>query len=644
MKTYGFDLIDLETARYGLIEVAREMFDALVRSSFSPIARDVRDCTAAVHLRTDEGWQMVSSWEGCVQHAFTSQHICNFVMAEWDESTFREGDVILMNDPWRGAIHCADLNVLRPVFVDGKVQFMLHSTAHVADLGGPIPGGFANGTRTMFEEQLKFPPVLLYAGGVAVRPTFNHLLENNRVPHLMLGDVRALAGSLTVGAKRLQEILDRGSFAKVSAGAHYAMDLAEAGMRKGIASIPDGDYSVTDILDDDAIVNEAIELKMTLKVRGDSMEIDYSGTSRQPAGNVGSPWIESTRAIIGAKFLLDPLSPVNSGTLRPFEALLPVGSAVCVLPPHSCSTHTEIGGRVVNMMTQALSLAIDDRSIACDCGTGGFVVMGGIDTRAGHEGMPWSTFSLPGGGWGGTWKGDGVSSSIVSIGSNCRSSVHEHVERESPLVVWEHQFVPDSAGAGKFRGGAGAVYTIGAISTAVMTITGDRSRAGAPGSHGGGTGMPFYGWVLRGNKKGQPTLDPRDFKEVTPLFGMFDESGAPNPDHGKFGQGTMFATNKIAQLVLQPGDGLRLLVGGGGGWGDPLERDPGLVLRDVEDRLHSPRFAREAYGVVVENGAVDEAATTALRKELATRRQAGSWKVPSACPPEWTHMNVMEVQ
>ncbi|MDF2443849.1 MAG: N-methylhydantoinase, partial [Subtercola sp.] len=427
IDAYGFDLIDLETVRYGLIEIAREMNDTLTRGSFSPLARDIRDCTSAMHMRTPEGWQMLASHEGCVQHAFTSPHIVNFTMSEWDESTLQEGDVILVNDPWRGAIHFSDLNVLRPIFVDGVLQFVLHSTSHVADLGGPIPGGFANGAQTQFEEQLKIPPTLLYAAGVPVRPVFNHLLENNRTPNLLLGDIRALAGSLNVGSASLASLLERNGLDKVRAAGNYAMDLAETAMRRGIATVPDGDYPVTDFLDEDAIVPERIQLTMTLKVRGDSMEIDYSGSSRQPAGNVGTAWIESTRAIIGTKFILDPASPVNSGTLRPIEALLPVGSIVCVLPPSSCSSHTETGSRVVNMMTQALSDALTDRSIACDSGTSGVAVIGGIDTRPGHEGSPWGSFAVPGGGWGGTWTSDGVSACIVSIAANCRSSVNEHV-------------------------------------------------------------------------------------------------------------------------------------------------------------------------------------------------------------------------
>jgi N-methylhydantoinase B len=630
---YGFDVVDLETLRYGLIEVARDMNETLMRAGFSPIVRDVRDCTAAVHMRTEHGWEMVASWEGCIQHAFTSQHIANFTMAEWDESIIKDGDVILVNDPWRGAIHCSDINVFRPVLIDGEVEFLLHTTSHVADLGGPIPGGFSNGARTSYEEQLKFPPTLLYAEGVPVRSTFNYLLENNRVPQLLLGDVRALSGSLQVGARRLKDVVERYGLDRVKAGGNYGMDITEAAMRAGIARVPDGDYTVSDFLDDDSITPEPIELVMTVKVRGDSMEIDYSGTSRQPDGNVGTAWIESTRAIIGAKFILDPSSPVNSGTLRPVEAIMPPGSAVCVLPPSSCSNHVETGCRVVNMMTMAMSHAVGDRAIGCDSGTAGMLNIGGIDTRTGREGTPWASFSLPSGGWGGTWASDGLSLCIASMG-NCRTAVNEHVERENPLVVWEHELMPDSAGPGQNRGGAGAVYTIAALSPTVVSITGDRARSGAPGVQGGGKGMPFYGWLLH-DLDITTGLDPLDQTNAEPLFGVFNADGTPDPDGGEFGRDTTYQTGKIAAIVLQPGQGLRMVVGGGGGWGDPLARDTAKVITDVEDGVYSPAFAEAAYGTVFGGITVDESATRERRARLAQERDAGTWTVPAACPPEW---------
>jgi N-methylhydantoinase B len=625
--------VELDILRHGLIEVAREMLDSLMRSAFSPVCRDILDCTAAIHMRTQGGWETVALWEGCMQHAFTAPHIANFVMDDWEVDRMQPGDVIFVNDPWRGTIHQSDVNLLRPVFVDGRVEFLLHSTSHLVDLGGAIPGGFSNGTQTHFEEQLKLPPTLLYANDVAVRPTFNFILENNRVPQMVLGDLRALYGCLVVGERQLLDLVSRGSLEKVRAAGQYAVDSVEASMRRGIASIPDGDYTAEDFLDEDGVTDEAIPVNVTVKVRGDSMEIDFSGSGRQPLGNCGTAWAEAGRCIEAVKLMVDPSTPVNSGTMRPIEVLLPAGSIVQVLPPSSCSNHADIGARAINVVTQALSQATDE-SFAPDSGTAVVISLGGIDARPGHEGTPWGAFALTGGGWGGTWKGDGISFCVVPIG-NCRTSVQEHVEIESPLVVVQHEMLIDTAGAGEFRGGLGAVYSIYAESDTFVTVTADRVRQGAPGTNGGGAGAPAFGWYVENFDIARHS-DPLDLRGVEPLFGMFAADGRPDPNDGGFGQGARYSTGKFSGLLLKAGDALRFVIGGGGGWGDPLARSAEKVAEDVRNGLVSAASAEKAYGVLVRDGVVDTGETSALRADLAARRTAGTWSVPIVSPLNWT--------
>lgn len=625
--------VELDILRHGLTEVAREMLDSLMRSAFSPVCRDILDCTSAIHMRTDDGWETIALWEGCMQHAFTAPHIANFVMDEWDVDNMQPGDVIFVNDPWRGTIHQSDVNLLRPVFVDGRVEFLLHSTSHLVDLGGAVGGGFSNGAQTHFEEQLKFPPTLLYAADVPVRPTFNMILENNRVPQLVLGDLRALYGCLVVGERQLQDVIARGGLEKVRSAGRYAIDLTEASMRAGIARIPDGDYSAEDFLDEDGITTEKIPVHATVKVRGDSMEIDFSGSARQPLGNCGTAWSEAGRCIEAVKLLLDPTTAVNSGTMRPIEVILPPGSIVQVLPPSSCSNHADIGARTINVVTQALSQAMEE-GFAPDTGTALVLSLGGVDTRPGHEGTPWGAFALAGGGWGGSWKGDGISFCIGPIG-NCRTSVQEHVEIESPLVVVQHEMLGDTAGAGKHRGGFGAVYTILAESDVFISVTTDRVRVGAPGTEGGGAGFPAYGWYIADFDLASHS-DALDLTNAEPLFGMFDESGRPDPNGGTFGHGARYQTGKFSGLVLKSGDALRVVIGGGGGWGNPLDRDAAQVSLDVRNQLVSVENARDLYGVLLDgDGEVDEEATQEQRRSLAGALAAGTWTVPISAPAAW---------
>lgn len=330
--------------------------------------------------------------------------------------------------------------------------------------------------------------------------------------------------------------------------------------------------------------------------------------------------------------MVDPATSVNSGTLRPIETLLPSGSIVQVLPPSSCSNHADIGARSINVVTQALAQATEE-SFAPDTGTAVVISLGGIDSRVGHEGTPWGAFALTGGGWGGTWKSDGVSFCVVPIG-NCRTSVQEHVEIESPLVAVQHEMLIDTAGAGEFRGGMGGVYSILAESDTFVTITADRVRVGAPGSNGGGAGAPAYGWYIKDFDIALHT-NPLDLRGLEPLFGMFDEQGRPDPDHGEFGRGARYTTGKFSGLLLKAGDALRFTIGGGGGWGDPLTRRVEKVADDVRNGLVSVEGATQAYGVVMVEGAVDTEATQGRRADLAARRESGRWTVPSASPLTW---------
>jgi N-methylhydantoinase B len=201
-----FPLLQLETVRYGLIEISHDMNEALLRGAFSSAVRDFMDCTTVVHMKVDDGYETVASWEGCTHHAFTSQPIVNFVMGEWDESTLKDGDVIVVNDPWRGSLHQSDINLLRPIIFDGLVEFVVHSTAHLIDLGGATPGNAGMAATSHFEEAIKLPPMLIFAEDVPVRSTFNFLLENVRLPAEDLGDLRALAGCLKIGERRLREL------------------------------------------------------------------------------------------------------------------------------------------------------------------------------------------------------------------------------------------------------------------------------------------------------------------------------------------------------------------------------------------------------------------------------------------------------
>jgi N-methylhydantoinase B len=318
--------------------------------------------------------------------------------------------------------------------------------------------------------------------------------------------------------------------------------------------------------------------------------------------------------------------------MRPLDAVLPPGSAVCVLPPTSVGHHHDMGMRGVTLAMQALGQAIPDRAVACDTGTGACLVCTGVDTRPGKGHAHWGMVCVPAAGWGGTWKNDAITMTAPVTG-DIRSAVHEHTEAEAPIVVWQHEILPDSAGAGQYRGGFGSVYTVQALQRTTVSVVSDRLRRGAPGIFGGGEGMPGAVWLIPGF---DPTtdLDLFDLRHCKPLCGLFDAEGRPDPTAETLSGGA-FQTGKISGLILEPGDGIRIVCGGGGGWGDPLIRDPAAAALDVANELYSAELVARLYGVVLDGGVVDADATDSLRGELRRARDRGDWQVPVACSGRW---------
>jgi N-methylhydantoinase B len=650
-ERYGLDVASAEVISFALHQVSVQMQQALVRSAFSAVVRDIVDCASSISMRTDNGWETVAE-TAPTHHAVGSQHVANFVMDEWGPENLHPGDVIFHNDPWRGAVHQSDVSVIRGVFIEDELMFVLETNSHLVDMGGPIPGGYPTGARTIYEESIRVAPSLLYAEDVPVRGLFNLILEDTRVAPLNLGDLRALYGAVVVGERLLKDLCGREGKKRVHSAGLYALDAAEANIRAAIAKVPDGDYTAVDYMDDDGITAEQIRVQATIRIRGDSVECDYSGSERQPAGNNVTGWVESSRGFIPIKNLLDPHSLYNGGAMRAYDAIMPPGSTVFALPPSSVSDHGTIGCRTWSTVLQAMNQAVPpETAVAPDSGQSMFLGLQGLDARPGKGMAPFGTFVLPGIGWGGTSDSDGVSfSSPAMAGGVVRQSVYEHVEREAPVVFWDHAYIIDSAGGGKFRGGAGAYVTIEALSEVEITCVADRIRKGGPGYGGGGHGMSAYVLAVKTGQNGPPLVwnGVTAVEDFEPVFGMIDPQGRPNPHDGSLTQGTRYDVSKFSGLMLQAGEALRVLSGGGGGWGDALERDPRMVLTDVLDEIVSPESARFDYGVVFaveDDGSVivDDSATVKQRQRIAEKRASSSDLVAIFRPWPLTHADMAKL-
>jgi N-methylhydantoinase B len=611
---YSCDRVTAEIVRNALVMAVRHMTNALQRSSFSPIVRDQRDMACGVFAGEDRNVDVVALAEGCMLHICTAPYNVRELVKEYGADNLRPGDVICANDPYRGGNHILDVTLVRPVFVDGVPEFFTANRAHHNDMGGSNPGGWNGGSvSTIYQEGLRVGPTLLYADDRPVRSTFNLFLDNTRLPHNSLGDLRAQYGACVVGERLIHGLVGKYGLDVVKGAVDYVLDHGEQSMRAAIAEIPDGDYSFTDFLDDDGFERDKpIRYKCAVSIRGERAEIDFSGTERQCEGNISGVWsINASGAMIAFKMVVDPFTPLNAGALRPVDLLFPAGSMVNCLPPTShVASNVVSSERAASVVYGALSQAVPERAFAENLSSTGIICWGGEDTRHG-DAQPFVNMQLSFGSWGGTATADGLPYCLSVVG-NCSEIAVEILELEYPFVCLDKEFIIDTAGPGRFRGGPGITYTNRCFVPAEISLSCDRMRYGPWGLLGGGSALPQALYeVLEDDVEFELGWSPVD--ALRPISGRFDAELRADAD------GDVYLTSKFSHVKVQPGTTLRIVNAGGGGYGDPFERDPSLVLDDVRNELVSREAAREQYGVVLAEGAlrVDESATAALRAGAA---------------------------
>jgi N-methylhydantoinase B len=611
---YACDRVTAEIIRNAMVMAVRHMTNALQRSSFSPIVRDQRDMACGIFAGDDRNVDVVALAEGCMLHICTAPYNVRELVKEYGPDNLKPGDVICANDPYRGGNHILDVTLVRPVFVDGLPAFFTANRAHHNDMGGSNPGGWNGGSvSTIYQEGLRVGPTLLYADDRPVRSTFNLFLDNTRLPHNSLGDLRAQYGACVVGERLIHGLVGKYGLDVVNGAVDYVLDHGEQSMRAAIAEIPDGDYSFTDFLDDDGFEREKpIRYTCAVSIRGERAEIDFSGTERQCEGNISGVWsINASGAMIAFKMVVDPFTPMNAGSFRPVDLLFPAGSMVNCLPPTSHAASNVVSSeRAASVVYGALSHAVPERAFAENLSSTGIICWGGEDTRDGVP-QPFVNMQLSFGSWGGTATADGLPYCLSVVG-NCSEIAVEILELEYPFVCLDKEFMIDTAGPGRFRGGPGITYTNRCFVPAEISLSCDRMRYGPWGLFGGGPSLPQALYELLEDDV-EFELGWSPVEALRPISGRFDGELRADAD------GDTYLTSKFSHVKTQPGTTLRIVNAGGGGYGDPFEREPSLVLDDVRNELVSREAALVQYGVVLAEGhlAVDEAATVALRADAA---------------------------
>ena len=548
-----------------MVSICREMGIQLMKTSYSTIFNEGLDFTCA--LANPRG-EMIACAEFCPTMIGGMPLLIQSCLKEIDLAALEPGDVILHNDPYRGGLHMPEHTFFEPLFDDGRLLGLAVCIGHIAEIGGMVPGAFAGESTEIFHEGLRVPPVKIRKNGRDVEEVWKLLLANTRTPRTNYGDLRAMMGAVDLGVARLGDVVAKYGRAVFEATCDDLMDYSERRMRAEIAAFPDGLYSFADTIENDGITDEPRGIAVDILVQGDEVVADYSRSGRQARGPINATLGVTTGATYnGLLHMTDPTIPKNSGCFRPIMVAAPPGHIVNVdYPGPLVADNTETHPRLANIVIAALSRAAPQRAMASESATSNNFVSGGTDPQFGDY---FACYDLMSGGWGGRHGADG-NDCVIAINGNCRFAPTEVFETRYPITVETCELVPDSGGAGQWRGGLGfrRVLRMGGDGITASQCTDRQCLAPYP-LFGGGPGGLSRTLFDRGDGRWQTACT---------AFGKTSSS-------------------KYANIVLRPGDRVELVTPGGGGYGDPAARDPEALRQDLAEGYVTPSAAAAHYGL-----------------------------------------------
>ena len=579
----SMDPITLEVLTQALIATVREMRATVCRTASSVAIYDAKDFSCGLFAPDS---QIIAQSEDIGSHVVPMPWSVRAAMQKMG-ATLAPGDVILVNDPYAGGTHLNDVTIIFPVFRDNRLIFFPAVRAHWADVGGMVPGSMSGKATEIYQEGIRIPPLKIMTGGTINEAALDLLLANMRVPEERLGDFQASLAACRVAEQRIHEICARYGVETLLEAVRLDLDRAETRMRACIAAVPDGTSYYEDYLE--TFIGgrfEPLLLPLALTVRGDRMIADFTGASPQVPFPVNSTAaVSAAGVLITVKSVFDPQAPLNQGSFRPIEVITPPGSIVNVQRPAPAGSHGEIRKRVIATMVGALAQMVPDKIAGDLCRTSFHNLIGGFDNRTGRE---WVHYEWSAGGNGAFAEDDGPSAiATIDWGDLVTVQSSEVIETRMPLLVESSRLAPDSGGAGTTRGGLSMQRALRVLAAdARYSLLSDGAVVPAFGVLGGLSGVPVGAWVDRDG-----------------AIQDFDTPG------------------KIAGHPVDAGDIIMVRSAGGGGYGDPLERDPQRVATDLREGYISAAQAHQLYGLVLDKAnAVDKAATAAWRERLRAGR------------------------
>ncbi len=584
----SIDPVTAEVIRGGMETICFEMATYVSRTATTPILNQSNERNATI---LDAQGRLAALSVGIPQFMLTSTLPVRFALDFLGVDEFREGDVFAANDPYHGGGHLPDYNVFAPVFADDPVSgarrmvLIASIQCHHGDTGGAVPGGYNVTANDIWGEGVRWPVVKVLDQGRERRDVLYALQANNRIADY-IGDLRAQIGAAQLGVTRLQEILDRFGATMVEQSVDSMIDYAAGRFREEVASWPDGEYEGDAYVDHDPIGNPDVHLHVKITVQGSDLTIDFTGSDTRPHLQAWSTYGNTRGYTIGQiASMMDPEIPKNEGFFESIRLIVPQG---CVLNPPpgkpvSAGTHHP-GADVGEVIAVAMQHVLPAKAVPQTYKTGIPTVIRGVDPRSGREFVDHSAEVYAG--WCNAAKGlDAWGALSVSFG-NLWKATAEINESLFPHVQWSRDYRTDSGGAGQWRGICGSHYEKEVcVDSTVYTYV---------------VGMKY------------------------PMVGICGgRNGAPNEMILRYGSDDPYRVAHTANNVpMQAGDRVMFDYGGGGGWGDPLDRDPEAVLDDVLDEYVSVEGAHRDYGVVLTGSlddlslAIDHEATGDLRAQL----------------------------
>jgi N-methylhydantoinase B len=544
MSDKTIDPVTLAILKGRLEQIADEMDATLFRSAFNPIIAEAHDASHGIY-DAETGETLIQGKSGLPIFvgvmAFAVKAVIDKVAKD---GGLVEGDVFIFNDPYDGGTHLSDFRLVKPLFRHGKVFCYLASVGHWHDVGGNVPGNYNPEATESFQEGMLIPPVKLFEAGQMKQDIVDILLANSRQPNSLYGDLNGQINALDLGEKRVHELLDQYSENDVAEALKLLRERADMMMRNHIQSLPDGTYSVDDFLDNDGVSDTPLQLSVDLIIKGDELTFDFSRSSQACAGPVNisrSTTIAAT--YVALKHIFTDV-PANAGVMRAVNFVIPTDSFLSVRAPKPVGGYTETILRLIDVTFQAFQTIAPERVNGCAYGTINALSI------AGHRenGSRWVMFSFFGGGHGGHPNGDGLNHGNAPI-STATIPPLEILEAAYPIAFTQWALRPNSGGAGKHRGGLGAIYEIELLDKeATVFLFGERGKYAPKGVVNGGDGAKN-----------------RFFYET--------DDGFKEPE----------LVSKITGVHIKQGQRLRLETPGGGGYGDPADRNPDAIAHDVTE-------------------------------------------------------------